>query len=103
MSIYKDIARKIQEVWTAQGKLPHNYLNSLYHEISVSYKNARSTDEDFASFYYTNEWKTGNIEDNYAHFFGPCIELKAVIKDVWHELSPDEQTQLMALVLGKNE
>lgn len=99
--MFREIAKLITELYRENGKLPFKTNPFVYHEISASYYKPGSNDEDFASFFYTNDWHNENVEDNYAFFFGPSFTLKEVLPEIWDKLTYEQQNYIMALTLGK--
>jgi hypothetical protein len=100
---WNDLARVVTTVWNSKGKLPHIGLSPLitYNRVQASFKWTPDHSSVFTGFMYTNSWTdTENVEENYAYFFGPCIDMKEAIPDVWDFLADEVRVNIMAHILG---
>lgn len=95
-TFWRDLAEKITHIWREEKKLPYRERRYAYDSISAMY----TADKQFSGFIYSNAWGTENIEDQYRYFFGPFLSVGEVLSQVWDRLTYDEQTVVMAEILG---
>lgn len=100
IEFYTPLSRRITEILTEAGDLPHTHEGYVYRKLEAVY----SAGGSFAGLVYTNDYgDTYNIEDNYAAAFGPIIRLGDVLPRVWDKLNHGQQNMIMALTLGSKK
>lgn len=99
-NIYVSLARRLQDKWRAEGKLPkkfslptpgHNSICSWKFN-SISYMNMNRRGKGYGFGYTDNSGYDYNV--------GPELTLKEVLRELWPELDEAEKAQVMSTVLG---
>lgn len=101
IDFYSALSKHITEILTESGDLPYTSAGFVFRKLEAVYSAPNS---GFAGLVYTNDYgDTYNIEENYGAAFGGIIKLSEVLPKVWDKLTYDEQTMIMAIILGSKK